>query len=429
MFSVTESDVRRRVAPLVAVLLAAVLLAAVLATVPTASDAQEGAERAVAALVDDGGEDAGEVGFADVGDGRTFVYAELDLERVSDGGFHGFHVHENASCEDGFAAAGGHYDLGGADHGAHAGDMPVLLADGETGDAVAGFVIERFTVDELLDEGTAVIVHERADNYANVPDRYESDGETGPDGDTLATGDAGARVACGVVEEGEGPSPDAQRTGRIAQAEVAGPDGEVSGTATFGELDDGRVLVSADVEGLPGGGVHGFHVHGTGSCEDGFAAAGGHFNTGGADHGAHAGDMPVLLADEDGTAEAQFVTDRVTVDDLLESDDGTAVIVHAARTTTPTSPTATRRTARPVPTRTRWPPATPAGGSPAGGPSPSWTCSGSAAPTGSRPPSRSPRACTRCRTLPARWCSRAPATSPTRWPGPRSPTPGTRPRC
>jgi Cu-Zn family superoxide dismutase len=45
-------------------------------------------------------------------------------------------------------------------------------------------------------------VHAGADNFANIPTRYQSttEGVLGPDSATLATGDAGARVACGVVD-------------------------------------------------------------------------------------------------------------------------------------------------------------------------------------------------------------------------------------
>jgi hypothetical protein len=47
--------------------------------------------------------------------------------------------------------------------------------------------------------GTAI---GNADNFANIPTRYQSttEGVFGPDSATLATGDAGARVACGVVD-------------------------------------------------------------------------------------------------------------------------------------------------------------------------------------------------------------------------------------
>lgn len=55
---------------------------------------------------------------------------------------------------------------------------------------------DRFTLDELMDEdGSAVLVHENPDNFANIPERYG-----GPDAETLKAGDSGARIACGVVE-------------------------------------------------------------------------------------------------------------------------------------------------------------------------------------------------------------------------------------
>jgi Cu-Zn family superoxide dismutase len=53
---------------------------------------------------------------------------------------------------------------------------------------------------ELYDfDGSAVMIHAQPDNFANVPERYLED-ETEPDEDTLATGDAGERLGCGVVE-------------------------------------------------------------------------------------------------------------------------------------------------------------------------------------------------------------------------------------
>ncbi|HEY9265263.1 MAG TPA: superoxide dismutase, partial [Mycobacterium sp.] len=42
------------------------------------------------------------------------------------------------------------------------------------------------------------------DNFANIPpERYQQvNGDPPPDQTTLATGDAGARVACGVITAG-----------------------------------------------------------------------------------------------------------------------------------------------------------------------------------------------------------------------------------
>lgn len=77
-------------------------------------------------------------------------------------------------------------------------------------------------------------------------------------------------------------------------------------------------------------GFHGFHVHSTGLCESGkgFTTAGGHYAGDGGAHGDHDGDMPPLLVSGDGSAAAEFVTDRFTTDDLLDAD-GSAVILHA----------------------------------------------------------------------------------------------------
>jgi superoxide dismutase, Cu-Zn family len=117
-------------------------------------------------------------------------------------GFHGFHVHAVGECVPPFTSAGGHYNPGGAGHGSHAGDMPLLLVNND-GTAQLRFPTDRFTVAQLFDaDGSAIIVHAAADNYANIPTRYHSHTENtfGPDSATLATGDAGGRLACGVVD-------------------------------------------------------------------------------------------------------------------------------------------------------------------------------------------------------------------------------------
>jgi superoxide dismutase, Cu-Zn family len=117
-------------------------------------------------------------------------------------GFHGFHVHTVGQCVPPFTTAGGHYNPAGVGHGAHAGDMPSLLVL-DDGMAEAEFATDNFAIDDLFDaDGSAIIVHAGADNFANIPTRYQSttEGVFGPDSVTLATGDSGARVVCGVVE-------------------------------------------------------------------------------------------------------------------------------------------------------------------------------------------------------------------------------------
>ena len=122
-------------------------------------------------------------------------------------GFHGFHIHAIGLCEANaasgpFATAGGHYTGGHPNHGDHAGDMPSLLVT-DSGRAYTQFLTDRFTLADLrVADGSAVMVHGGRDNFANIPLRYVTGTPPtpGPDATTLATGDAGARVACGVID-------------------------------------------------------------------------------------------------------------------------------------------------------------------------------------------------------------------------------------
>ncbi|MEU7939798.1 superoxide dismutase family protein [Microbispora bryophytorum] len=126
-------------------------------------------------------------------------------------GFHGFHVHSTGVCDarsvdratgSAFSSAGSH--LGPGTHGDGAGDMPPLLVAAD-GTASASFVTDRFTLEQLGDaNGSAFMVHAGPDNFAHIPDRYfhrpDATGATGPDETTRKTGDAGARIGCGVVK-------------------------------------------------------------------------------------------------------------------------------------------------------------------------------------------------------------------------------------
>lgn len=104
-------------------------------------------------------------------------------------GNHGFHVHEKGDCSAPDAtSAGGHFNPTGHQHGAptdserHAGDLGNLAAD-ETGRAVLDWVDPsmKLTGDASI-VGRGVIVHADEDDYATQP-----------------TGNAGGRVACGVI--------------------------------------------------------------------------------------------------------------------------------------------------------------------------------------------------------------------------------------
>ena len=109
-------------------------------------------------------------------------------------GIHGFHVHAVGKCTGpDFKSAGGHFNPRAKKHGAenaqgaHAGDMPnvVVLADG-TGQAdfvAPGVTLGTGSGSLFPRGGTALVLHARADDLKSDP-----------------AGNAGDRVACGVIE-------------------------------------------------------------------------------------------------------------------------------------------------------------------------------------------------------------------------------------
>ena len=181
---------RRAVVTAVAVLVGTGLVAGPLYGVGS----KKPATKAEARLVNAAGDEIGVVRLKEKG-GAVRVDGKV---RGLPAGFHGFHVHAIGSCVGpAFTSAGGHLNPAGAGHPSHAGDMPVLLVNAD-GTASATFESDRFGLGDLFDaDGAAVIVHANPDNYANIPaDRYDPD----PDATTLATGDAGGRLACGVIQ-------------------------------------------------------------------------------------------------------------------------------------------------------------------------------------------------------------------------------------
>ena len=159
----------------------------------------------VARLVDAEGTEVGTATFSDAVGG---LQVSVEVEGLPPG-FHGFHVHAVGVCEPDsanpadpamtgdFLSAGGHLGAGAADHGEHAGDLPVLFVD-RSGAGSLTTVTDALTRDDLTDDdGSALMVHAGRDNYANVPERYAPGG---PDEMTRNTGDAGGRIACGPVE-------------------------------------------------------------------------------------------------------------------------------------------------------------------------------------------------------------------------------------
>ncbi len=142
----------------------------------------------------------------------------------------------------------------------------------------------------------------------------------------MAGGFAFAVLGAGVVMAQEAtPDPLAPQLGASALLQDA--NGTEVGMVTLTNRADGKVVILAQVANLTPG-FHGLHIHEAGACEAPFDSAGGHFNPAGTVHAEHAGDLPALLVNADGTGELMVVTDRFVLEDLLDAD-GSAVMIHA----------------------------------------------------------------------------------------------------
>ncbi|MFY9785241.1 MAG: superoxide dismutase family protein [Pseudolabrys sp.] len=109
-------------------------------------------------------------------------------------GEHAFHVHGVGKCEPPFTSAGGHFNPSGKKHGMmaaegyHAGDMPNLHIP-TSGEIVvevlnAAITLEKGKPNSLFGpDGTALIIHAGKDDYKTDP-----------------TGEAGGRIACGIIQ-------------------------------------------------------------------------------------------------------------------------------------------------------------------------------------------------------------------------------------
>lgn len=107
-------------------------------------------------------------------------------------GEHGFHIHEFGDMSDGCKSMGAHYNPDGVDHGhlgdGHVGDLGNITAD-ESG--MARFTVRADRVDLIGDRsvvGRGIVVHADKDDLGK-----------GGDAESLKTGNAGDRLACGVI--------------------------------------------------------------------------------------------------------------------------------------------------------------------------------------------------------------------------------------
>lgn len=137
-------------------------------------------------------------------DGASIVLGEATFTEVPGGvdvnvslnnvppGYHGFHVHEFGSCEDGGTAAGGHFNPLGVKHGyivtdgyqnAHVGDLGNIVIDQDGSGTLSLMVPDLpLTDDERAIAGHSVILHANRDDFGQP------------------TGNAGGRIGCGIIE-------------------------------------------------------------------------------------------------------------------------------------------------------------------------------------------------------------------------------------
>ena len=170
--------------PLARYLAGAGLVIAVLASAPAT------AQTAKATLK---GGDGKDVGLAELTQTPAGVLLKLSVKGLPPGE-HAFHVHAVGKCEAPFTSAGGHFNPGNKKHGMmaaegqHAGDMPNVHIP-QSGDLVvevlnAAITLEKGKPNSVFDaDGSAIVIHAGKDDYKTDP-----------------TGEAGGRIACGVIQ-------------------------------------------------------------------------------------------------------------------------------------------------------------------------------------------------------------------------------------
>src|SRR5688500_12827625 len=169
----------------------AIAISAVAALLAACQSTPDAPPRATAALQPTkGNKTFGEATFEQAGDKvRVVVFAQ----GLRPEGEHGFHIHEAGDCSSGDGmSAKGHFNPHGKPHGdpksaeRHAGDLPSLKA-GKDGRAKLDVTVDAVSLGQGAANiiGRGLIIHADPDDYKTQP-----------------TGNAGARLACGVIKAG-----------------------------------------------------------------------------------------------------------------------------------------------------------------------------------------------------------------------------------
>jgi Cu-Zn family superoxide dismutase len=168
--------------------LSAALAAILISGCQTVGEPQPPLRATAQLLPTKGSKTIGEVTFEQVG---SNVHVVANLKGLPPGSTHGFHIHEVGDCSSGDGmSTKGHFNPLGKTHGSHtsaqrhAGDLPSLTA-GKDGRAKLDVMLDVITVEPGPTSvvGRGLIVHADPDDFKTQP-----------------TGNAGARIACGVIK-------------------------------------------------------------------------------------------------------------------------------------------------------------------------------------------------------------------------------------
>lgn len=167
----------------------AVLAAALLLSTGALAQEQE-QETRTANFVDGEGQANGTAELIAAAAGGVLI--KIEVTGLPAGEWVAFHVHETGECDHAtdHESAGGHFNPGQSEHGfqsaggPHAGDMPNQYV-GSDGAVRAEVYNSSVTLDEgeAGIVGRALMIHAKADDHSSQP-----------------SGDAGDRLACGVIE-------------------------------------------------------------------------------------------------------------------------------------------------------------------------------------------------------------------------------------